>query len=404
MAEIYVARQPIFDDRQQVVGYEILHRSGPQNVFVPIDPDVASSAGVENAMMSIGLEQLTGGRLAFVNVSRRVLLEETYTLLPADRTVLELLETVAPDDAVVDACRRLKHHGYRLALDDFTGQPGTEPLLELADIVKIDVLQSNSGQALRTLDALQRRGVQLLAEKVETQQMLSDTRAQGYDLFQGYFFCRPEMVRSKELSPSNLNAIRFLSEVCRPDVSFEALEDIFKHDVSLATRLLRYLNSAGVGWTHEIRSIYHALRLVGLRQLQKWGAILSVVTLSADGPRELASTALARAHFAESIGARTGPPGQTVDCFLTGLLSLMDAIVGRPIGEVLESMTVSESVRGALLGEATPLGEVLQLVVAYERADWPAVHSLGAARGLAAAELRGAYLGSVRWAAEALEV
>lgn len=404
MADVYIARQPIFDGGQQVIGYEILHRSGPQNVFVPIDPDVASSAGVEQTMMTVGLENLTEGRLAFVNVSRRVLIHETYTLLPADRTVLELLETIEPTPDVVEACGRLKQHGYQLALDDFVGAPGCEPLLALADVIKIDVLQGGADPKLRLLEPWRRGGGKLLAEKVETPQMLAETRARGYDYFQGYFFCKPQMLKTRELSPTHVSSIRFLSEVCREDVSFDALEDIFKHDVSLATRLLRYLNSAGFGWSHEIRSLNHALRLVGIRQLQKWGAILSVVTLSANGPRELASTALARARFAEGIAAALGDRGHELEYFLTGLLSLMDAIVGRPLGEVLAAMTLSEPVRLALMGDASPIADALGIVVAYERGDWVRVHELAAMRRLDADALREAYVGSLRWANEAMAV
>ena len=403
MSDFYYARQPIFDRSLSVVGYELLHRSGPQNAFVPIDADVASSTTIDRAAMSVGLEQITEGRFAFVNVSRKVLLDEIYTLLPPGRTIIELLETVAPDADVIRACERLKQNGYQLALDDFAGDPSFRPLVELADVVKIDLQLENAPRALAMAAPLQKRGVRLLAEKVETPQMHHDAIGTGYDLFQGYFFCRPQMLEGKDLSPTKLHLLRFLSEVCRDDASFERLEEIFKAEVSLATRLLRYLNSAGFGWNHEITSLHHALRLVGMRQLQKWGAMLGVVSLTADRPQELAATALIRARFSEQLGGLLGAAGRELELFLMGLLSLIDAMMGKPLREVLAGMTISEEIREALLDGRTPLGDVLRVVTAYENGDWGQVEDLLAARGADARRVQEAYAGSLLWARQALE-
>ena len=402
MSDIYLARQPIFDRSQSVIGYELLHRSGPENVFARIDSDVASSQTVDRAAMGVGLDELTDGRLAFVNVSRRVLVEEIYTLLPTQRTVIELLENIAPDPEVLKACYRLKAYGYKLALDDFAGDPHYIEMLALADIVKIDLLDEAAPRALKMVEPLRQRGLRLVAEKVETHEMHRDAIENGYDLFQGYFFCRPQMVQTKDVSPNKLNAMRFLSEVCREDPSFERLEEVFRQEVSLSTRLLRYLNSAGFGWTNEITSLNHALRLVGLSQLQKWGAMMCVVTLASDRPQELASAALARARFSEQLGVVMGQAGRELDLFLTGLLSLMDAMVGRPLAEVLSSMTVSDEVRAALVQGGTPLADVLTLVTAYERGDWNQVQGILKARDLEARQVHEVYTGSLRWAREAV--
>lgn len=401
MSDIYLARQPIFDRTEAVIGYELLHRSGPENVFARIDSDVASSQTVDRAAMGVGLDELTDGRLAFVNVSRRVLVEEIYTLLPTQRTIIELLENVAPDPEVLKACYRLKAYGYKLALDDFVGDPRYIEMLALADIVKIDVLDESAPRVLKMVAPLRERGLRLVAEKVETHEMHRAAIDSGYDLFQGYFFCRPQMVQTKDVSPTKLNAMRFLSEVVREDASFERLEEIFRQEVSLSTRLLRYLNSAGLGWTSEITSLNHALRLVGLKQLQKWGAMMCVVTLAADQPQELASAALARARFSEQLSGVMGQAGHELDLFLTGLLSLMDAMVGRPLAEVLSSMTISDHVRTALVQGGTPLANVLTLVTAYERSDWQQVQGILDAGDLEARRVHDVYTESLRWAREA---
>lgn len=402
MSDLYIARQPIFDHSQQVIGYEILHRSGPQNLFIPIDADVASSATVDRATMSVGLEQLTEGKLAFLNVSRRVLVDEIYTLLPARRTVIELLETVAPDRAVIEACYRLKASGYRLALDDYNGDPALGEILAIADIVKIDLQDPLAERALQATAPHRERGAMLVAEKVETTEMHQAASKAGYQFFQGYFFCRPEMIQTKDVSPTKLNVLRFLTEVCRDDVSFERLEEIFRQEVSLATRLLRYLNSAGFGWTHEISSLNHALRLVGMRQLQKWGAMMGVVSLAADRSSELVFVALARARFSEHVGRLMGDAGKELEFFLTGLLSLMDAMVGRPIREVLSGMALSESVRDALLGGESRLSHALRAVTAYERGEWETVERFVGEHEVEKPRLQEAYASSLHWAREAL--
>src|SRR5690349_3663425 len=194
--DVFIARQPIFDRRNAVSGYEILFRSGPENRFLASDVDLAASQSLERTLMSFGLDELTAGQPAFVNVSQRVLLSELYTLLPAQKAVIELLETVSPTAEVIHACDRLKRSGYRLALDDFVYQPSLDPLLELADVVKIDFRQAES-RSSKSIAMAGRYGAELLAEKVETQEERSEADRLGFTLFQGYFFCQPELIRNR---------------------------------------------------------------------------------------------------------------------------------------------------------------------------------------------------------------
>lgn len=395
---IHAARQPIFDRGSSVFGYEILFRDSAENRFSGIDPDIASGITIEQSAVAFGLDELVGDRLAFVNLSRTALLREFYRFLPRERAVIELLETVVPDREVMDACLRLKAEGYRLALDDFTNSPASQPLLTVADMIKMDLRLAKDGLDPKMVGRLRDRGIHLLAEKVETEREHHAAMDAGYDLFQGYFYCRPEMVETRDIPPTKLTTLRFLSEVSREDASFERLEELFLHDVGLTVRLLRYLNSAAFGWRHEVTSVRHALELMGLRPLRKWAMMMGLVALNDDRPPELTVTALTRARFAEQVGAAAGLRQMDFELFLTGMLSLVDAMVGRPVREVVSRLSLPETVTRALLEGNNDVGSVLNLVTAYERGDWSALQAVRVVSPIDDHILDRAYVSSLQWA------
>ncbi len=395
---LYVARQPIFDRGAKVMGYELLFRGGRENRFPNIGQDLASALTIERSAAAFGLDELVGERAAWVNLSRGALLAEYYRLLPPGRTMIELLETVEPDREVMDACVRLKSFGYRLALDDFTITPRPSPLLAVADMVKVDFRASAARSEPNAIRRIRDRGIFLLAEKVETQEEHREAMDAGYDLFQGYFYCRPEMIETRDLPPSKLVQLQFLSEVGREDASFERLEELFESDVGLTTRLLRYLNSAAFGWRHEISSLRHALQLIGLEPLRKWAMMMGLLQLGNDRPRELLVTSLSRARFAEELGPASGLPGHRLDLFLSGMLSVVDALVGRPMAEVVRGLSVPAPVRAALTGGEHPVGSVLQIVTAFERGDWQAVEAAPVPQPVDPRVMNDAYRRSLSWA------
>jgi c-di-GMP-related signal transduction protein len=400
--DVFIARQPILDCDNAVSGYELLFRSGPENRFVAADTDLASSQGLERALMSFGFDELTDGKLAFVNLSRRVLLSELYTLLPAERSVIELLETVEPDPDVLGACLRLKKNGYRLALDDFVYQPSMDPLLDLADLVKIDFRHSLS-RTPATVDRAIRAGVQLVAEKVETHEERTEAGPLGFDFFQGYFFCRPEMMSNRVPSPSRANYIRLLREVGQRDLEFDRVEAIIRQEVAFSLRLLRYLNSAGFGWRFEVDTINHALRLLGVRQLQKWVSAVATVGLAEGKPPALMTTALLRARLAELLAGPVGLAKADLQLFFAGLLSVMDAVMDLPLEQVVGSLGVSPELSAGLLRHEPPFGPVLELVVAQERGEWDRMESLASQLGAPPAQVQEAYQSASTWASSLLK-
>jgi EAL and modified HD-GYP domain-containing signal transduction protein len=392
-----VARQPILDRRQNIYGYELLFRSGLDNAFHAANQDQASFEMLHTSLLGFGLDMLLGDKLGFVNASREVLLQEFYLVLPRDRTIIELVENVEPTPDVVEACRGLKHAGYRLALDDFVRRPAMAPLAELADVIKVDFLHTGEAERRAIIREFGPRRVQLVAEKVETREQFAAAMAEGFTHFQGYFFCEPEILSASDVPAFKRNCVRFMAELHRPELDFDKLEVIIKQEVALAVKLLRYLNSAGFGWRHEITSIKHALRVLGERAARKWCSLMALTVLGEDKPAQMVVTSLVRAQFAEQVGREAGLGSRDVDLFLIGMLSTLDGLLGRPMDEALSHIPVSSEIRDTLLGRRTSLSAVWALVLCYERADWDRLKEVADDADVSVGRLPSLYRNSVQW-------
>ncbi len=399
--EIFIARQPIVGLDGSLFAYELLFRSGPENVFRHPDPERASVEGLETGVLGFGLDPLTGGRPAFINFSRSALLERLYEALPPGRLVVEVLEHVALDAEVLAACRAAQAAGYRLALDDVTPERDLGPILPFLAFVKADFLASDAAGRRAIAGRVAGTGVALLAEKVETAADAAEAAALGYRYLQGYHFARPELLRGADFSPSTLGYLRFLGEVLRPAMDFERLEAVIKAEPSISVKLLRYLNSAGFGWRYDVTSIRQAIRLLGERPIRKWASLFTVLTLAEDRPQPLVMLGLVRAGWLERVAARTGLASE-LDGFLAGLLSVVDAIVGRPIADVLAALEVPAPVAAALRTGAPPLGPLLAASHALEAGDWEALAERAAHAGVPDTLMRTAYAEAVAWAEETL--
>jgi c-di-GMP-related signal transduction protein len=374
--ELFVARQPIFERDKTLAGYELLFRTGAGNFFpAGVDPDTASKEIIGQTLSVFGLDALVGDKLAYVNVTRRILLEGTYAFLPPGRLVLELLENLRPDPETLAACQAAKNAGYAIALDDFSGQPELDAFIPLCDVIKVDFRVAGPDKRREIAERYADSPVRLLAEKVETIEDFSEALALGYTYYQGYFFCRPEVLSRHDIPVSKLVYLQFLSEINRPALDFRRLEQVIKQDVALSVKLLRYLKAAAFGFRGEITSIKHGLALLGERPFRRWASVLAMAQLSSDRPAELLSTCLVRARFCEQLARDVGFAARELDLFVVGLFSLMDAVVGRPLRELLSDVALPGDLTEALLptGKPSRLGDVLELVVAYERADWLAV-------------------------------
>jgi len=385
----YVARQPILNADESVLGYELLFRDGVVDYFSSPDSDAASRSTLDASLL-LGLDVLCDGRLAFINCTRDLLLND-ITLLPPDRVVVEILETVPADEAVIAACRRLKKAGYMIALDDFVPGGPREPLTSLADIIKVDVKQSSLAQRA----AISRQNgerCRLLAEKVETRAEFLATRKAGFTYFQGYFFRRPELMQAREIPANRVNYLRLLKAVSRAELDPRELENVIKGEASLCYRLLRYLNSPLFGFPAEIRSVRHALVMLGEREVRRWLRLATTLVAGQSRSSDLVLAALVRARFCELL-APSLQPGHP-DLFLVGLLSLMDAILGIPMALVLAGISLDQETTALLLGRSSPHSPIYELMLAQEKAQWEKVAQLSGRL-----RLRGSFIAECHWKA-----
>jgi EAL and modified HD-GYP domain-containing signal transduction protein len=393
----FVARQPIFDRAQNVFGYELLFRDGIENSFSAAEPEAASRSTLDTSLL-FGLSTLCDGRLAFVNCTRDALLKDLVTLLAADQTVVEILETVEPDDRVIAACKRLKAAGYLIALDDYAPNDPREPLCIYADILKIDFRATRIEQR----SVLMRRfgaGRKMLAEKLETPHEFRQARDMGFSLFQGYFFRRPEVLMAREVPANKLHYLRLMEMVCRVDLDLRELENTIKQEAAICYRLLRYLNSPLFGFSLEIKTIRHAMAILGERELRRWIRLIVAVSAAENKCSELILTGLARARFCELLSSKVKSES---DLFLMGLLSIMDAILEVQMDIVLEQLPVDKEIKAALLGQASALRPLYQLMLAQESGEWEQSSLLARQLHLSDNEVAKQYWQSLQWAQQSM--
>jgi len=389
MHEKFIARQPIFDKRLRVFAYELLFRGGPQNMFRAAEH--AAPSVITDSITLFDLQMLTGKARAFVNVDELALRLDAVRLLPADRIVVEILETVQPNEENVRLCRELREAGYILALDDFVDAPGMVPLVQLAHFLKVDFqLLDEKGRA-EIATKYGGNNISLLAEKVETESELSEARRLGFGYFQGYFFCRPSMIETRDIPGNRLIHLRLLTTVAAPQLDYVATEELLKQEPSLSYRLLRYLNSLVLGLRGEVRSVREALARLGEEEFRRWVSIFAIVAMSSGKPPELIRTALTRAYFCEEFSGAAGLAEQRATLFLMGLLSITDALLDKPIAEVLRTLPVAHEVKEALNGEQNRFHEVYELLLSFEHANWSQLAALVARLGCAEESVPASY-------------
>jgi EAL and modified HD-GYP domain-containing signal transduction protein len=392
----FVARQPILDRSQNVFGYELLFRNGVEDYF-NADPELAARSTLDSSLL-YGINMLCDRRRAFVNCTREVLFKDLITLLPPHQTVAEILETVEPEDRVIAACKRLKAAGYLIALDDFAPNDPRIPLVEFADIIKVDIRATRPEERAGMMRRFGSPACKMLAEKLETPHEYRQARDMGFVYFQGYFFCRPEIVIGREVPASRLHYIRLLEMVSRREMDMRELEKMLKQEASLCYRLLRYLNSPLFGFPLEIKSIRHAIAVLGEREMRRW--IRLVVTVGAAEQRcsELVLMGLARARFCELLSNQLQ---SNTDLFLLGLLSIMDAILEVSMEVLLEQLPVERETKAALLGQNSSLRPLYQLMLAQESGEWSQSSALAKQLKLPDEEVASTWWQALRWAQEA---
>lgn len=398
MSQVYIARQPIYTRTMHVYGYELLYRIADEDVAVIDDPGAATANLLINTLSTIGLENLVGARPAFVNFPRDFLVGDIDQLLPANRIVVEVLETVEIDAEVLAGLQRLREQGFVIALDDFIYRPEAEPLLALTAIVKLDIRAHSYRELTAQVEQLRRPQLKLLAEKIETQEEFDLCHRLGFNYFQGYFLSRPKVLQGRRVPSSKLTLIQLLAELQRPDMSVARLEELIGRDVGLSYKLLRYINSAFFNLPRPVESIQRAIVFLGTRVIQKWATLLTLSRMD-DRPTDLMVTAVVRARMCELLAEARGY--RTVDvCFTAGLLSVLEALLDVPMARILSSLSLAPELNLALLEHAGVPGEVLCATLDYEIGNWDALHC-GELDGAAISK---AYIEAVSWSQDVCRV
>ncbi|ARK21591.1 EAL and HDOD domain-containing protein [Sporosarcina ureae] len=401
---IFIGRQPIFDRSGNIYAYELLYRNSEENFFPDINPEQATISLLVNTFLSVGIDQVTSGVRSFINFSGELLAQDLFMSLDPNQVVIEILEDVEITPALLHRLRMFKEAGFTLALDDFILQDQYlmySQLFELVDIVKVDFMLTSVVQKNRIATFLRKYPkLILLAEKVETEADYQLALRSGYDLFQGYFFAKPEIIKSADIPPNTLVHLQIIDYFRKDTQSINQLCDLIMRDVSISYKLLRFINSLAFDIPRQISSIKQAIMLIGLNGTKKWLQVLMLHDLGVeqqDGRvKVLVELSLRRARTCEQLAKYNRKPNKD-EYFLTGMFSLIDAVMRRKWEDILPLLSLSDVIIATLNGKQTEMSSYLQLVKAVECFDWETVERLSAELSIPKKVLSEIYLQAMRW-------
>lgn len=394
MSDIFIGRQPIFDQHLDVYAYELLFRSGESLNANVMDGDSATSQVILNTFVNIGLDSIVGSHKAFINLTRVFLSNPDMIVAPPDQIVLEILEDIEPDEIILQTLATLKQQGHTIALDDFIYHEKLEPFIELADIIKLDIMALDRDSIKWHVDRFKPRKIKLLAEKIETYEEFEFLKGLGFDYYQGYFFSKPTIIKGASITPNQLAVLELVAKINNPHVEVDELSQIISSDVSLSHKVLKFINSPISGLRTQIDSIQQAVVLLGLTTIKNWVTIMALATGS-DKPGELSRTALVRARCCELL-AKASRLSKPESFFTVGLFSSLDAMMDRPLEELLKELPLTHDSKSALLEHKGDFGEALNCTLAMERGDF----NLIGFGGLDMTELTDLYRQAIQWADE----
>jgi len=390
MSNIAIGRQPIFDKELETVAYELLFRDcDGQN---RANGDQATTQVIVNAITEIGLKKLINNKWAFINLTQQFLKGEIPLPEMDQHFVLEILEDIPADDDTLKGARKLSQQGYTIALDDFIYHPHLDPFVEIAKIIKLDILAQDPSELVEVVKQFKKRGKKVLAEKVENYEQFEFCKSLGFDYYQGYFFCKPEVLTQKSIPTSKVQIMQLLSKLHDPDIGIDELAEDISKDVTLSYRLLRYLNSAHFSLQKKVESIRQAIMMLG------WNNVRSIATLIImsridDKPSDLFKTGLIRAKMC-SLMADKVQPGAADTFFTAGLFSIIDAMMDTPIQDIIHRLPLADDLQNALVYLQGNIGHVLQDTINFVGGN----PSKAPSSNFTLAEMNKAYLKALQWA------
>lgn len=408
--EVYVARQPILNSECDVFAYELLYRGNKdQNFFPKIDGDQATADVVFNSFFNIGLEQISEGKSVFVNFTENLLKSELPLCFPPETLVIEILENIKPTKEIIEICKVLKQRGYRIALDDYILNEDFEltyELLQYADIIKIDIQATSDVLQKEMFAKLKSFNVKFLAEKVETPQEYEECVQKGYAYFQGYFFSKPVILTSYDMSVYPFHHLELIKELSQKEPNVRKVAKKIEMDVALSVKLLKLINSAAYRRLEPIKSIEQAIVLLGFREVKKWAYVLTLRELNYQNkelPIEVIKLSFMRAKMGELIADRLGQKQEGSSYFLTGMLSCIDTFMQRPLRDILGELPLHEEIKAGLLGKENRYRSVLNLCKFVEKANWTQIEERSEALGIPTEEVFRFYRDALEWTQTLME-
>lgn len=371
---VYVARQAIFNINKEVIAYELLFRNNNINEFTSIKNVNPTIEVIRNSFLLIDFNKITGGKKAFINFDEELINLELIERFSKDDLAIEILETVKPDNKIVECCRRLKERGYIIALDDFKYQENFDEILKYIDIIKVDFLVTKGIERKEILNRIKNKNIKFLAEKIETEEQYKEALRYGHSYFQGYFFCKPIIFQGKDISGYNFTYMDLIAELSKDNINIKKIEGLIKKDVLLSYKLLKAVNSVYYYLKRKITSIGEAIMFIGVEELKRWVFIITLKQIGENSIDELVKISLIRASFIQSLSKKIHLGVFEFDAFLTGIFSLIDVLLNMPLENILGDLPISDDVKYALLGKKNILSELLELTIAYEKCNWTEVN------------------------------
>ncbi|ERI92124.1 HDOD domain protein [Clostridiales bacterium oral taxon 876 str. F0540] len=396
--EVFVARQPILNTNKSVAYYELLFRANKENYYSEVDGDKATLDVITNSFTLIGMKNLTNGKRAFINFTESLLLNETALLLPKDKVVIEILETVTPTDKIIECCKKLKARGYQIALDDFVFRPGYEALIELADYIKVDFLITKGEERKNIIKKISNKNIKFLAEKVETIEDFNEAVNLGYTYFQGYFFSKPTILSAKEMPTSNLYSFELLKFLKEDTFRVDDIENVIKKNVALSYKLLKYINSASLGLRAEVKSIKQALILMGKKELMKWIALVTIRDFTDNSSEAVMDISIVRAKFGEAIAEKINFKSRASEIFIMEMFSNIDVLLNQPMEQALVDLPLADDIKAALLGEENIFKFINDLIFYYENGDLRMLSECSRRLNISEKDISELYTQSLEWA------
>lgn len=396
--DIFVARQPIFNRDNEIIAYELLYRNSLKNFFdESVNSSKATAILITNSYINIGMENLIEDKIGFINFDQTLINNEIPKLLNKDKVVIEVLETVIPDRKIMSNLINLKREGYTLALDDFTLEYQYMKTVPLYDIIKVDFIQTGLSGAEEIIKRFSNGKNKFLAEKVETAEEYNKAYELGYDYFQGYFFSKPQVVKSKSTSGIKYQYLRIKEEMQKEEPDFGEIERIIESDVDMSYKILKLVNTFSL--TSEVSSIRHAISILGLKEIDKWLNFIMLQNFTKEKPSELVKMSVIRSKFAELIAMNSDKRNQRYQASLIGLFSLIDAILGKTKEKVLSEIPMTEDVKKAImLDKSSTLYPIMDIILSYEEAEWDKIDEISKEIQLDVNKVPELYLQAIKWA------